>query len=933
MKKRILSVLLAVFMLLPALAVTPYAEEKTVIPWNEPAIAAEVGTEIDFTDYVIQYLEGADPQTNIVWKLDGTGVKTFTPEKAGVTEIVAESGKKSKTIYIVAKEPKDTEYVLYYNDFESEDSLDGFIKSVASRVSLKDGDLIIDATGYDMVRATLPSWLGDFGNYSITASVMTSDYRDTSRWNSICYRASGASYPFYHMCVRKNCGTGSGVEFALRTPSNGWDVIESATHTVNQTDGKYYTYNVQVRNDIILHSIDGNPINYNDAEKPYQKGCIGLISNYSVMHVKYIKVALQLEDPRIDVPETLIVPTAKVKNITNAFANVAWPADPDSLGRLADAHSVVLGTDGTYVFTADGSKVCAIENVFEAIGGNIVPVFECNTNEAVDGVVKLAATQVVPDVSVLTADESVLAYARGKQPMIRGIIDLRGVFTEPMTESDIAEARKLINANAVKIGLFDSKALDASSADELRSMLLTVWAFDAAEDEASLLHAMLTGAHAVVTPSPDKVKEAYTLFAEDALTRTPSVIGHRGNPTNAPENSISSYRIAYENGADIVETDVYLSKDGEVVVMHDSDISRTTTGTGNIESLTLAQLKEYYLWGENDKFKTSFPEERIPTLREIFELMKNCEGLKLFVEIKTTKPAVCQKIVDLAEEYGMSERISVISFSLTQLVKMHQVAPEISCGYLLNTIQSSASDELAAAALNAVISSIVKNNITCNPAYTALTYKFLSAANVRGITVWPWTYTASNGERFAYAFKSGFGGLTTNDAQYTKNNVKYITAPACARASVGESVTLDVTAVTYGRTSDNVSDRVEITVISGADVIKVEGATVTGLKQGTAYVMCSYATKLPVGAAKGSYTVYTDVIRIDVSGAGVIVGDFDGDGDVDSSDAIYLLRAVLFSEDYPLNQSGDIDRNGRIDSADAIYLLRHVLFSGDYPLL
>ena len=140
MKKRILSVLLAVFMLLPALAVTPYADEQTVIPWNEPAIAAEVGSEIDFGNYVIQYLKDAEPQVNSTGTLDGVAVKTFTPEKPGVTEIIAESGKKSRTIYIVAKNPKDTEYVLYYNDFGSEDSLDGFTKSVASRVSLKDGN-------------------------------------------------------------------------------------------------------------------------------------------------------------------------------------------------------------------------------------------------------------------------------------------------------------------------------------------------------------------------------------------------------------------------------------------------------------------------------------------------------------------------------------------------------------------------------------------------------------------------------------------------------------------------------------------------------------------------------------------------------------------------------------------------------------------------
>ena len=65
---------------------------------------------------------------------------------------------------------------------------------------------------------------------------------------------------------------------------------------------------------------------------------------------------------------------------------------------------------------------------------------------------------------------------------------------------------------------------------------------------------------------------------------------------------------------------------------------------------------------------------------------------------------------------------------------------------------------------------------------------------------------------------------------------------------------------------------------------------------------------------------------------GCVRGDFTGDENADSTDAIYLLRHVLFGDDYPLNQSGDFTGEGECGSNDAIYLLRHVLFGDDYPL-
>ncbi|MBO4501695.1 MAG: hypothetical protein J5760_05580 [Clostridia bacterium] len=961
MKRRVFAVILALAMLFPAFAVAPDAAEAgaIIIEWNEPAIPADEGEVIDLSAYKVRFAENEE-SAEAEWEYNGKAVTSFTPETAGVYTLTAKSGGKEKNVYVVAKKAADKEYVLYYNGFDSADALDGFTKTpgMESRYKVENSNLIIDGTGQDMVRITLPEWLGEFGNYAITASVTSTDEKDTARWNSICYRAKGHSYPFYHMCVRKNCGTGSGVEFALRTPSNGWDVKDSGTHTSNQVTGTYYIYNVRVKGDVIMQSIGTNHIIYNDAKKEYKIGCIGLIANFSVMHVDYIKVTLQLTKPEVEVEETFIRTSAAVENITNVLANVAELKNADGLAELGAAHCVIIGTDGTDIFGTDGEKICALKDFTSVFGNEIIPVFRCTTKEAVDGALAFAKTLPKVDAAILSADTDILAYARKKHGLLRGIIDLRGKYDHTLTREDVVEARALINGNNVKTGLFDAACLSCEAAEELRSMLLTVWAYTPAEDDVQTLHALLTGAHGVVTPSPEKVKAAYSLFAEDALTRTPVIIGHRGNPTNAPENSLSSYRMGYLNGADVVETDVYLSKDGEIVVMHDNDIERTTTGSGYIENMTLEQIKQYNLWADNASFEKQYPDEKIPTLREIFELMQECEGLKLFIEIKTGKPEVCEKIVALAKEYDMMSRISIISFSLEQCAKMHSVAPELSCGYLMSAPKSSSTDGLAAKALYDISSTTIGKNNTCNPAYNSLTYKFLNAANARGVTVWPWTYTASGGEKFAYAFKAGAGGITTNDAQYTKGNVKYVYAAESAKIIKGETGALEITAMTYGRKTLNVSKRVNITVISGADVVSANGAELTALKEGTAYVMCAYSTSLPVGKDKGSYTVYTDIIRVEVippaeNGApvfkegsglvcenGVITGTVPGAIVEELKAAVINSGIAVFKGDTELKSSaklatgfviknaggeimgviavrGDMNGDGKCDSADA----------------
>ncbi|GAB2551752.1 glycerophosphodiester phosphodiesterase [Rufibacter soli] len=123
--------------------------------------------------------------------------------------------------------------------------------------------------------------------------------------------------------------------------------------------------------------------------------------------------------------------------------------------------------------------------------------------------------------------------------------------------------------------------------------------------------------------TPDKV----ILYKKQA--RQVTVIAHRGASGLAPENTLAAVKKALETSADLIEIDIHLSKDGEVVVIHDATVDRTTTGAGRVGDLTLKELKALDAGIKHD---SSFAGERIPTLGQVLRAVKGKK--KLLIELK-----------------------------------------------------------------------------------------------------------------------------------------------------------------------------------------------------------------------------------------------------------------------------------------------------------
>lgn len=156
------------------------------------------------------------------------------------------------------------------------------------------------------------------------------------------------------------------------------------------------------------------------------------------------------------------------------------------------------------------------------------------------------------------------------------------------------------------------------------------------------------------------------------------VMAHRGNSTVAPENTLPAFSSAIEIGVDAIELDVQLTKDGEVIVLHDTNLLRTTGIDKNVWDVTYDEIKDL---DNGSFFSTEFSNTRIPTFSQVLELCKN--KVYLNIEIKKTKhdEGVEQKVIDLIHKYGFEANCNITSLDYKVIENVKKLDPTIKTVY------------------------------------------------------------------------------------------------------------------------------------------------------------------------------------------------------------------------------------------------------------
>ncbi len=163
------------------------------------------------------------------------------------------------------------------------------------------------------------------------------------------------------------------------------------------------------------------------------------------------------------------------------------------------------------------------------------------------------------------------------------------------------------------------------------------------------------------------------------------MIAHRGDSENAPENTLAAFRKALEIDPppDFIELDVHLSRDGEIVVMHDPSLDRTTDGHGLILELTWREISIYFASYLQVHAKR-FLHERIPRLRDVLDLVAGT-NIGLMIEVKSEEAT--ERVLDLIRERSQGSEHIIASFDLPVLETAAQISPDVRRLWLVDVLR------------------------------------------------------------------------------------------------------------------------------------------------------------------------------------------------------------------------------------------------------
>ncbi|NOK59111.1 MAG: glycerophosphodiester phosphodiesterase [Chloroflexi bacterium AL-W] len=165
----------------------------------------------------------------------------------------------------------------------------------------------------------------------------------------------------------------------------------------------------------------------------------------------------------------------------------------------------------------------------------------------------------------------------------------------------------------------------------------------------------------------------------EGFTTTPLVIAHQGGDWVWPGNTLYAFEQSVALGVDVLEMDAHASADGELIIIHDDTVDRTTDGSGAIKDLTIAELKALdaaYNWSRDDGATYPYRGEglTIPTLEEIFQAFPS---QKMNIEIKQTEPPITQSLCQLIYDYSMETQVLVASFHNEAMAEFRAACPEV----------------------------------------------------------------------------------------------------------------------------------------------------------------------------------------------------------------------------------------------------------------
>lgn len=691
----------------------------------------------------------------------------------------------------------------------------------------------------------LPQNLEKYKNYRIDLEFTLDQPINASRWGSVIYDVTEAQgvipSSYYQFTIRADAKAKNGTEFGRHKTNAQWEVSETKDFSENIKANQWYKASVVVSGQRVQHYLNHQLMQDVELDQESTKGGIGFSASGIVLKIKNIQVSEQLTA----LPE---LTHNKVTQVQEIQTHVALA--PTIIQKIKHPN-IALNSSNQQYYQLD-AKLNLLDQtgqVVETLGHylsnphrNSIPVLEIKDPKSIEALKLLSKSQDISDITVLSKSDDLLKSAHQIIPMVRTALDLSRENLQDRHQ-DLVEIIRRSNQAYARIVVVPQSLMEKASISFIQRHLMTVWVDTSAVEAQDVARVLTTGVNGVITTQSTFFSSILKQFPKNTLLRKPFIIGHRGVPSLEDENTLESAKHAVALGADIVENDIYLTKDQHLVVMHDATVDRTTRSTGKIEEMNLAQVQQ--LQSKHKAYK-------IPTLAEYFNFLKQHPNVVLMIEMKSANPALVAKMQDEIKKYQMESQVVTTSFNIDQIVRAQTQMTEIPRGLLVGNMPNSRNNLVNTKQIN---SDVQKYNSSYNPAYRSDLINILEASKHRGISFWPW---ALSDDTFNKLYVAGTNGITTNSAQLYSKYIVDIQAPKNIKAKVGQAVLID--AQTTQQDGEKAKLQVNnFVVLAGSPKYELKNGQLRFVEQGTAYVLAGYKYQID---PQNDYQIFSAPIKV-----------------------------------------------------------------------
>lgn len=220
------------------------------------------------------------------------------------------------------------------------------------------------------------------------------------------------------------------------------------------------------------------------------------------------------------------------------------------------------------------------------------------------------------------------------------------------------------------------------------------------------------------------------------FSKAQEIVAHRGASFDAPENTMSAFELAWEQGADLIEGDFYLSRDNKIVCIHDSSTKRTGNKDISVSGSTLAELKNIEVGSWKD---SRWDGEPIPTLKQVMKSVP--KGKRLLIEIKCGAEIVPKLKAELEEGTLPLEQLTVIAFDAKVVAEVKKAMPQLKAFWLTSFKQDKATGAWSPS-LNSVLETLAEcqaDGLDCQANLEVLDKEFVEQLRKGGYEFHTWT--------------------------------------------------------------------------------------------------------------------------------------------------------------------------------------------------